>query len=57
MVKNHTLTVLKEINVRAPRKKYVDPATIRAHREAVREKKHQEELKQMEQDIRKNFGI
>lgn len=57
MVKSHTRIALKEINVRAPRQKYVDPATIRAHREALREKKHQEELKNMEHDIRKNFGV
>lgn len=57
MVKSHTLISLKEINVRTPRKKYVDPAAIRAHREAVREKKHQEDLKNIENDIRKNFGV
>ncbi len=57
MVKNHTRVALKEIDVPPPRTKYVDPATIRAHREALREKKRQEDLKNMEHDIRKNFGI
>lgn len=57
MVKDYTRKALKEINIRPPRPKYVDPATIFAHREALREKKRQEELKNMEHDIRKNFGI
>lgn len=57
MVKKFTRRTLKDIDVPPPRAKYVDPAAIRAHREALREKKRQEELKNMEHDIRKNFGI
>lgn len=57
MVKNQTRVALKEIDVPAPSKKYVDPAAVRAHRDAIREKKRQEDLKSMEHDIRKNFGV
>lgn len=57
MVKDFTHVALKEIYVPPRAPKYVDPDAVRAHRAATREKKRQAELKNMENDIRKNFGI
>lgn len=57
MVKDFTHAALTEIYVPPRAPKYVDPDAVRAHRAATREKKRQAELKNMENDIRKNFGV
>lgn len=57
LAKECGLTLLQEIVVQPPKARYVDPDQERAKRAAVREKKRQDELKTVENEIRKNFGL